>query len=78
MKHPTTNIQQPTSNLLRLAQLLDGARASVRFNVHCYLTQEISKPFPIRELKRRERRAPLLSFIGCSMLVVGCWMFPIF
>ena len=35
-----------------------GARASARFNVHCGATQEVSGPLPIRELKRRERRAP--------------------
>jgi hypothetical protein len=35
-----------------------GARASARFNVHCEATLKISSALPIRELKRRERRAP--------------------
>ena len=35
-----------------------GARASARFNVHCGEAREISSPLPVRELKRRERRAP--------------------
>jgi hypothetical protein len=35
-----------------------GTRALARFNVHCGRTQEISSQLPIRELKRREPRAP--------------------
>jgi hypothetical protein len=35
-----------------------GARASARFNVHRGEALKISSPLPVRELKRRERRAP--------------------
>jgi hypothetical protein len=56
------------NNILRLVQLIDGARASARFNVHCVAALEMPGPFPIRALKRRERRAPPASNVHHPIL----------
>ena len=42
-------------------KLDDGARASARFNVQNAGAQESSDPLALRELKRRERRAPVAA-----------------
>jgi len=58
---------------LSLVLLSYGARASDRFNVYCGATLKWPGPFPIRALKRRERRAPLAPdvcppILRCSMI----------
>jgi hypothetical protein len=42
---------------------------SARFNVHYDATREISGPFPIRELKWRERRAPIAPNASYSVIL---------
>ena len=53
------SIRLTGSRPLRLAQYGDGARASARFNVQNPAAQETTGLLELRELKRRERRAPL-------------------
>jgi hypothetical protein len=58
MKLAQTNLSKLAETRPVVASACAGARASARFNVQCGVTQEMSGPLPIRELKRRERRAP--------------------
>jgi hypothetical protein len=52
-------LERAVEQALACAPWSDGARASARFNVHHDGTPELPGPLSVRELKRRERRAPL-------------------
>jgi hypothetical protein len=85
MKQPTTNIQQPTSNLEDVSRHVPKSERAFCSEFRVYAAKCGERPEPpkggtpngdstrMRHNLERTTRSP---FIGCWMLVVGCWLFP--